>query len=81
MSIYGELDPMPEHETQFGAKDKGGHIHIERAKVNMSNMPCQNQNIDIEILHDSRDHVTVPLVVKITFNLESTNQWINRQNA
>ena len=34
MSIYGGLDPMPEHRTQFAFKCKRKHI----AKVNMSNM-------------------------------------------
>ena len=34
MSIYGGLDPMSEHRTQFAFKCKRKHI----AKVNMSNM-------------------------------------------
>ena len=33
MSVYGELDPMVEHRTQFAIKDKRKHI----AKVNMPN--------------------------------------------
>ena len=34
MIIYGELDPMIEHRTQFAFKDKREHI----AKVNMLNI-------------------------------------------
>ena len=66
MSIYGELDPMPEHRTQFAFKDKREHI----AKVIIPNMAYPNQHIDIEIAHGSRDHVIVPETVKITFNLD-----------
>ena len=53
MSIYGELDPMPEHRTQFAFKGKGERI----AKVNMPNMAYPKQHIDIEIPYGSRDHV------------------------
>ena len=72
MSIYGELDPMVEHRTQFAFKGKREHI----AKVNMPNIAYPNQHIDIEIPHGSRDHVIVPDTVKITFNLdiESTDK-------
>ena len=66
MSIYGGLDPMPEHRTQFAFKCKRKHI----AKVNMPNMAYPSQHIDIEIPHGSRDHVIVPNTVKITFNLD-----------
>ena len=69
MSIYGELDPMVDHRTQFAFKGKREHI----AKVNIPNIAHQNQHIDIEIPHDSRDHVIVPGTVKITFNLEITS--------
>ena len=69
MSVYGELDPMLEHRTQFAFKDKREHI----TKVNMPNIAYPNQNIDIEILHGSRDHVIVPNTVKITFNLDITS--------
>ena len=65
MSIYGELDPMPEHRTQFAFKDKRVHI----AKVNMPNMAYPNQHINIETPYGSRDHAIVPDIVKITFNL------------
>ena len=51
MSIYGELDPIPKYWTQFAFKDKGEHIHIETAKVNIPNMPYPKQHIDIEISH------------------------------
>ena len=66
MSVYGELDPMVEHWTQFSFKGKRGNI----AKVNMSNIAYPNQQIDIEIPHGSRDHVIIPDTVKITFNLD-----------
>ena len=72
MSIYGELDPIAEHRTQFPFKSKREHI----AKVNMPNITYPNQHSDIEIPHGSRDHVIVPDTVKITFNLdiESTDK-------
>ena len=69
MSIYGELDPMVEHRTQFAFKGKREHI----TKVNIANIAYPNQHNDIEIPHDSRDHVIVPDTVKITFNLEITS--------
>ena len=66
MSIYGELDPMPEHRTRFAFI----------AKVNIPNIAHRNQHIDIEIPHGVRDHVGVPDTVKITFNIdiESTDK-------
>ena len=72
MSIYGELDPIAEHRTQFPFKGKREHI----TKVNMPNITYPNQHSDIEIPHGSRDHVIVPDTVKITFNLdiESTDK-------
>ena len=72
MSVYGELDPMVEHRTQFAFKGKREHI----AKVNMPNIEYPGQHIDIEIPHGTRDHVIVPDTVKITFNLdiESTDK-------
>ena len=66
MSIYGELDPMVEHRTQFAFKGKKEHI----AKVNMPNIAYPNQHTDIEIPDGSRDHVIIPGTVKITFNLD-----------
>ena len=66
MSVYGELDPMIEHRTQFAFKGKREHI----AKVNMPNIAYPNQHIDIEIPHGSRDHVIIPDTVKITFNFD-----------
>ena len=66
MSIYSEFDPMVEHRTQFAFKTKREYI----AKVNMSNIAYPNQHIEFEIPHGSRDHVIVPDVVKITFNLD-----------
>ena len=67
MSVYGELDPMVEHRTQFAFKGKTEHI----AKVNMPNIAYPSQHIEIEIPHDSRDHAAVPNTVKITFNLDN----------
>ena len=69
MSIYGELDPVIEHRTQFAFKGKREHI----AKVNMSNIAQPNQHINIDIPHGSRDHEIVPDTVKITFNLDITS--------
>ena len=72
MSIYGELNPMVEHRTQFAFKGKRDHM----VKVNVSNILYPNQYIDIEIPHGSKDHVIVLDTVKITFNLdiESTSK-------
>ena len=72
MSVYGKLDPLPEHRTQFAFKVKIEHM----AKVNTPNMAYPNQHIDIDIPHGSRDHVIVPDTMKITFNLdiESTDK-------
>ena len=69
MSVYGELEPMIKHRTQFAFKGKREHV----AKVNMPNIAYPNQHIDIEIRHGSRDHVIIPDAVKITFNLDTTS--------
>ena len=66
MSVYGELNPMVEHRTQFTFKRKREHV----AKVNMPNITYPNQHSDTEIPHSSGDHVIVPDTVKITFNLD-----------
>ena len=66
MSIYRELDPMPEHKTQSAFKGKREHIVM----VNMPNMAYPNQHIYIEIPHALRDHVIVPDTIKITLNLD-----------
>ena len=66
MSVYGELDPMVEHRTQFAFKGKREHM----AKVNMPNIAYPNQNNNVEIWYGSRDHVIVPETVKITFKLD-----------
>ena len=72
MSVYGELNPMVEHTTQFTFKGKREHI----AKVKMTSIAYPNQHIDIEIPRGSKDHVIVSDTVKITFNLdiESTDK-------
>ena len=72
MSVYGELDPMVKHTTQFAFKGKREHI----AKVSMPNIAYLGQHIDIEITHGSGDHVIVPDTIKIMFNLdiESTDK-------
>ena len=77
MSVYGELDPMIEHRTQFAFKGKREHI----AKVNMPNMAYPNQYIDIKIPHGSRDHVIIPDTVKITFNLDTESTDKSRNAA
>ena len=69
MIVYGELNPMVEHKTQFSFKGKREHI----AKVNMPNIAYLNQHIDIEIPHGSRDHVIIPDTIKITLNLDITS--------
>ena len=68
MSVYGELDPMVEHRTQFAIKGKRKHI----GKVNMPNIGYPNQHTDIKIPHGSRNYVIEPDTVKITFNLDIT---------
>ena len=72
MSTCGELDPVPEHRTQFAFKGKREHI----AKLNMPKIVYPNQHIDIEIPHGSTDYVIASDAVKITFNLdlESTDK-------
>ena len=67
MNVYGELDPMVEHMTQFAFKSKREHI----TKVNIPNISHPNQHNDVEIPHGSRDHVIVPDTVKITLNLDT----------
>ena len=67
MSVYGELNPMVEHMTQFDFKGTREHI----VKVNMPNIAYPNQHIDIEIPHGSRDHVIIPNTIKI--NLDTTS--------
>ena len=56
MSVYGELDPMVEHRTQFVFKVKREHI----AKVNMPSIAYPNQHNEIEIPYGSRDHIIIP---------------------
>ena len=72
MNVYGELDIMVEHRTQFAFKGKREHI----AQVNMRNIAYPGQHTDIEISHGSRDHVIIPDTFKITFNcdIESTDK-------
>ena len=66
MSVYGELDPMIEHRTQFAVKGKREYI----TKVNMPNIAYPNQHIGIKIPHGSRYHVIIQHTVNITFNLD-----------
>ena len=66
MSVYGGLDPMAEHRTQFAFKGKREHI----APTNKPNTVYPSQHIDIEIPDSSRDHVIVPDTIKTKFNLE-----------
>ena len=66
MSIYGELDSMIEHRTQFAFKGKREHI----ATVNTPNIAYPSQHFKIIIPQGSADHLIVPDTVKITFDLE-----------
>ena len=70
MSIYRELDPMPEHRTQFGFKGKREIL----AKVSMPNMAYLNWHIDIEISHGSGDVIvpnTINLCLILTLNQQT----------
>ena len=71
MSVYGELEPIVEHRTQFTFKGKREHV----ANINMPNIAYPNQHTDIEILHGSKDHVIVPDAVKIRLNLNITSPY------
>ena len=75
MSVYGELDPMVEHRTQFAFKDKREHI----AKVNIPNIAYPSQHTDTDIPQGSRDRVIIPDTMKITFNRDITST--NRQGT
>ena len=66
MSVYGELDPMVEHRTEFAFKSKREQI----AKINIPIIGYPNQHIDNDIPVGSRDHVSMPDTIKITFNLD-----------
>ena len=43
------------------------------AKVNIPNIAYPNQHIDTEIPNGSRDHVIVPVTVKISLSLDITS--------
>ena len=43
MSVYGELDSMAEHRTQFASKGKREHL----PKVTIPNIAYPNEHIDI----------------------------------
>ena len=66
MSVYGELDPMVEHRTQFAFKGKREHF----ATVNTPNIAYPGQQFKIIRPQGSADHVIVPDTIKITFDLE-----------
>ena len=66
MSVYGELDPMVEHRTQFASKGKREHI----ATVIIPNKAYLRQHLKIIIPQVSTDHVIVQHTIKITFDLE-----------
>ena len=66
MSVYGELEPMVEHRTQFAFKSRREYL----SKVNMPNTAYPSQHTDIEIPHGSRAHVIIRDTVKITFKLD-----------
>ena len=68
MSVYGELDPMVEHRTQFAFKGKREQI----ATVSTLNIAYPGQHFKIIVPQGSADHVIVPDTLKITFDLELT---------
>ena len=70
MSIYGELDPMVEHRTQFAFKGERKHI----VKANMPNIAYPNQHNDTEIPYGSRDHVILPVSSKLRLTLTLNQQ-------
>ena len=70
MSVYGQLDPMVEHRTQFAFKGKREHLF----KINIRNIAYPGQHIDIGIPYSSSNHIIVPNTVKITFDIESTDK-------
>lgn len=55
MSIYGNLDPMPEHRTQIAFKCKREH----KAKVNTGILRIQTNIFIFEMPNGSRDYVAV----------------------
>ena len=61
---------MPEYRTNLLLKKRE-----KISKINIVNITYLNQNIDIEITHGSKNHVIVPGIANITFNIEvqSTN--------
>ena len=66
MSVYGELDPMVEHRTQFAFKGKREHT----VRVIIPNKAYLRQHLKIIIPQVSTDRVIVQQTVKITFDLE-----------
>ena len=69
MSVYGGLDPMIKHRTQFAFKGKREHI----ATVNSPNIAHSGQLFKIIIPQGSADHVLVPDTVNITFDIDITS--------
>ena len=76
MCIYRELDPLEEYRTQRGFKSNREH----KTRVNIPNFAYRNQLVDVKTRSCSREHVTVPDTVKITFNLDIESKH-NRQNT
>ena len=67
MSVYGELNNIPQHRAQFAFKGKRKH----RAKLNISNLGYPILHNNIEIPHGLIDHVIVPDSVKSTFIIDT----------
>ena len=67
MSIYGELNPMPEHRIPEDL-DKA-RVHM--VKSNTPNTAYPSQHIEIEITKVSRDYVIVTETLKITFDFNT----------
>ena len=66
MSIYAELDPIPERRTQFAKREN-------IAKVNIPILAYSNQHIDTEIPYGSTDHVRYfRLILKLSQQTKHT---------
>ena len=68
---------MPEYRAEFSFNDTREHI----AKVNIPNIVCRNHDIDTDISHGLRNHVTVPDTVKNAFNIDIESTQNTRSNT
>ena len=65
MSVYGELDPMIEHKTQFVFKGKRKHI----ATFNTPNIAYPDENFKIIIPQGSAGHAFILLKLRFISSL------------